>query len=275
VTRTDVVTEDTRAPWGIAQYDGPGGRVAFEVSHAEIERAIGGAVPTLAGLGIGSGSRVLWCSVLSEAAHLWPLMIGTMLASGQLSLADATAPDALRVAMFLRRLPYQAVMGVNDAVLDGLDELGHAYGDVFAGVAGLGARPGAYERLRDAGLAPQWFVLCGPAVAIAPAPGEPARVDPGEWSLAVADDGRILVTSLQPRATSFDRAPTALRGELVDESAFVPDGAERGSGHSGAERGSGHSGAERGSGHEVRTPERPEEEVRTPERPEEPPGATA
>jgi hypothetical protein len=231
---------DARAPWGFAQYDGPAGRVAFEVSHAEIERAMGAAVPTLAGVGIGAGARVLWCSVLSEAAHFWPLMIGTMLAGGQFSLADATAPDALRVAMFLRRLPYRAVMGVNEAVLDGLDELGHGYADVFAGVAALGARPGAYERLRDAGLTPQWFVLCGPAVAIAGAPGEPARVDPAEWSLAAGDDGRILITNRQPRATTFDRAPTAICGDLVDATGFVPGGAER------------------GSGHEVRTPDRPE-----------------
>jgi hypothetical protein len=215
------VAEDTRAPWGVAQYDGPGGRVAFEVSHPEIERAMGGAMGTLGGLGLGSGSRVLYCSVLSEAAHFWPLMIGTMLAGAQFSLADATAADALRVGMFLRRLPYSAVMGVNEPVLDGLDELGHSYASVFGDVATVGARPGAYERLAAAGLAPQWFVLCGPAVAIAPAPGAPARVDPTEWSLAEAD-GRILVTSRLPRAVTFDRAPTAIRGELVDETAFIP-----------------------------------------------------
>jgi hypothetical protein len=216
------VVEDTRAPWGIAQYDGPSGRVAFEVSHTEIERAMGSAMGTLGGLGIAAGSRVLYCSVLSEAAHFWPLMIATMLAGGQFSLADATASDALRVAMFLRRLRYTAVMGVNREVLDGLDELGRDYADVFAGVEALGARPDAYERLRDAGLTPQWFVLCGPAVAIATAPGEPARVDATEWSLDQGDDGRVLVTSRQPRATDFDRAPTAIHGTLVDESAFVP-----------------------------------------------------
>jgi hypothetical protein len=161
--------------------------------------------------------------VLSEAAHFWPLLIGTMLAGGQFSLADATAPDALRVAMFLRRLPYTAVMGVNEAVLDGLDELGRDYGTVFGEVATIGARPGAYERLAAAGLSPQWFVLCGPAVAIAPAPGAPAQVDATEWSLDEAD-GRILVTSRQPRATEFARTPTSVRGRLVDDRSFVPEG---------------------------------------------------
>jgi hypothetical protein len=236
----DGVAADTRAPWGIAQYDGPDGRVAFEVSHAEIERAMGAATGTLGALGIGSGSRVLYCSVLSEAAHFWPLMIGTMLSGAQFSLADATASDALRLGMFLRRLPYTAVVGVNDDVLDGLDELGRDYTDVFGAVPTIGARPGAYERLAAVGLQPQWFVLCGPAVAIAPAPGEPARVDVTEWALA-EDGGRVLVSSRQPRATTFDRTPTAVRAELVDDTGFVPTGAER------------------GSGHEVRTPERPGE----------------
>jgi hypothetical protein len=215
------VAEDTRAPWGVAQYDDGTRRVPWTVSHAEIERAMGGAVTTLDGLGIGAGSRVLWCSVLSEAAHFWPLLIGTMLAGGQFSLADATAADALRVAMFLRRLPYTAVMGVNEPVLDGLDALGHEYAEVFGAVATIGARPGAYERLAAAGLRPHWFVLCGPAVAIAPAPGEPARVDPAEWSLA-EQEGRILVTGRRPRFQAFDRTPTAIRGRLVDETGFVP-----------------------------------------------------
>jgi hypothetical protein len=220
-----VTLVDERAPWGIAQYDGPDGRVAFEVSHPEIERAMGGAMETLGGLGVGSGGRVLYCSVLSEAAHFWPLMIGAMLAGAQFSLADATASDALRVAMFLRRLPYTAVMGVNEPVLDGLDELGREYAEVFGSVPMLGARPGAYERLAAAGLAPQWFVLCGPAVAIAPAPGAPARVDATEWSLAEVD-GRILVTSRQPRATEFARTPTGVRGRLVDEQSFEPAGGD-------------------------------------------------
>jgi hypothetical protein len=216
---------ETRPDWAVAQYDDGTRRVPWTVSHEEIERGMGSAVPTLGGLGIGAGSRVLWCSVLSESAHFWPLLIGTMLAGGQFSLADATASDALRVAMFLRRLPYQAVMGVNEAVLDGLDDLDHAYGTVFDGVTALGARPGAYERLVAAGVRPQWFVLCGPAVAIAPAPGEPARVDADEWSLA-EEQGRILVTSLRPRATTFTRTPTAVRGRLVDETGFVPDGSD-------------------------------------------------
>jgi hypothetical protein len=213
--------DDTRPLWGIAQYDDGTRRVPWPVSHAEIERGMGGAVPTLAGIGIGAGSRVLWCTLLSEAAHFWPLFIGSMLGGAQFSLADATSPDALRIGMFVRRLEYRAVMGVNEAVLDGFDELGRPYTEVFGAVPVVGARPGAYERLVAAGLTPHWFVLCGPAVAIATEPGAPARVDPGEWILTEVD-GRIHVSSTQPRATPFDHTPTSILGSLVDDHSFVP-----------------------------------------------------
>lgn len=214
--------EDTRPLWGIAQYEDGTRRVPWPVSHAEIERAMGGAVSTLAGLGVTAGERVLWCTLLSEAAHFWPLLIGSMLGGAQFSLADATAPDALRVGMFVRQLEYRAVIGVNEAVLDGFDVLERSYRDVFGAVSIVGARPGAYERLTAVGLTPYWFVLCGPAVAMATLPGGPARVDPNEWALTELD-GRIHVTSTQPRETAFDNTPTAIRGSLVDETSFYPE----------------------------------------------------
>ena len=44
-------------------------------------------------------------------------------------------------------------------------------------------------------------------------PGTPARVDADEWQLDVdPTDGRVLVTSLRPRATEFVRRPTAAYG---------------------------------------------------------------
>lgn len=222
-TTTTEPAVDDRPLWAIAQYDGPNGREPWAVSQTEIEREMGGATRTLGALGVERDRRVLWCSVTSEAAHFWPLMIATMLTGAQFSLADATAPDAARLAMFLRRLDYHAVMGINDALLDGLSKLGLSHADVFGDVAVLGARPGAYERLGAAGLDPHWFVLCGPAVAISAAAGEPALVDSDEWTLG-HDGTHVLVTNLRPRATTFAATPTAIRAEHIDQSegSFVP-----------------------------------------------------
>ncbi|MDQ1532391.1 MAG: hypothetical protein QOF28_152, partial [Actinomycetota bacterium] len=66
------------------------------------------------------------------------------------------------------------------------------------------------------GIAAHAFVLCGPAVALAPAPGAPAVVvDPDEWELG-QNNGRITVTNLRPRATEVTATATAARGTVVD-----------------------------------------------------------
>jgi len=205
--------------WGVGQWvDRDGVRRPWEVTRAAIERAMGHAAATLGELGIGAGDRVLWTSMLSEAAQMWPWVVGTMLSGAQLSCADATAAEATRVAMFCRQIEYRAVMAVTGAILDGLDELGLRYGDVFAGVAVLGARPDAFARLRDAGLTPQHFALVGPAVAVAREPGGPALVDANEWALELVD-GHVAVTSNTAGGTRFDRAVTTACATKVSEGA--------------------------------------------------------
>ncbi len=203
------------ALWAIGSFDDEHNRRApWRISHDEINRDIGGATKVLAELGV-AGRGVLWCSMLSEAGQFWPYICGTVLAGGRLSCADATEGEAARVAMFLRRMPYGAVVGITSALLDGLDAMGRAYADVFAGVDIVGARPGAYERLEAAGLTPTRVVCCGPALAIGRAPGGPAYAAPDEWVFDEAD-GRVCVTALRPRAQEFVRTCTAVRGTVVD-----------------------------------------------------------
>ncbi len=206
----------TETLWGVGSYEDGTARVAWEISHAEIQRDMGSAARILATLGITGGTRVLFCSMLSEAGQFWPLTVGAMLSGAQLSCADANEGDALRVAMFTRLVDYRAVLGVTGAILDGLDGLGRSFAEVFGRVEIVGARPEAYERLVGAGLRPHHFICCGPAIAVGTAPGEPARFDTDEWRLETDAGGRVLVSNLQPRATSFVRACTAVYGELVD-----------------------------------------------------------
>jgi hypothetical protein len=198
--------------WGIGTYEAELGREPWVISEGEIERDIGSASRALRDLGIAAGDRVLFCSMLSESGQFWPFIVGAMLAGAQLSCSDANEGDATRVAMFMRLLPYRAILGVTGAILDGLDALGHSYADVFGEVDVVGARPDAYARLEAAGLTPHHFVLCGPAVAIGRGPGEPARADAAEWQLDFdAAESRVLVTNLRPRATQFVGTPTAVR----------------------------------------------------------------
>jgi len=157
---------------------------------------------------------VLWCSMLSQAGQHWPYVCGTVLAGAKLSSADSTFGEALRVSMFLRLMDYDAVFGITEALLDGLEASGHPWGEVFAGVRMLGAYPGAYERLVADGLAPVHFVLCGPALAIGREPDGPAFVAGAEWELAADDEG-VIITRLQPLAQPFIRTPIAVRGTIV------------------------------------------------------------
>jgi hypothetical protein len=210
------VTERQESPalWGIGSYeDERGRRVPWRISHDEIGRDIGVAVEVLTGLDL-DGKRVLWCSMLSEAGQFWPYVCGTVMAGGRLSCADSTYGEAMRVSMFLRLMDYDAVFGVTEALLDGLEASDRQPADVFAGVRLLGAYPGAYERLVGFGLAPVHVARCGPALAIGREPDGPAFVASAEWDLAADGDG-ITITSLRARAQPFIRTPIAVRGTIL------------------------------------------------------------
>lgn len=203
------------ALWGVGSYsDEHGRRAPWRISHEEIGRDIGVAVDVLTDLDL-AGRRVLWCSMLSEAGQFWPYLCGTVMAGGRLSCADSTYGEAMRVSMFLRLMDYDAVLGVTNDLLDGLEASDRAPAEVFARVRILGAYPGAYERLAGAGLTPWRVALCGPAIAIGREPGGPAFVPAAEWELVDQGD-RIGITALRPRATSFIRTPIAVRGTIVD-----------------------------------------------------------
>ena len=202
------------ALWGVGSYlDASGTRVPWEISYDEIDRDIGVATKVLGDLGIGDDG-VLWCSMLSDAGQCWPYVVGTVLAGGRLSCADATEGEAVRVAMFLRGMSYGAVFGITPAILDGLEARGDEPAAVFGESRLVCAWPGAYERLQAAGLSPFRFALCGPAVAIAREPAGPALVAVDEWDLEQHDD-TIVVTARRPRAQRFVRTPVAVCGRVA------------------------------------------------------------
>jgi len=160
-------TEPTKpALWGVGSYRVGDEILPYPVSQDDHGRDISSAMKALKSLGVHGESRALVLSMLSEAAQYWPLQIGLLMSQAQFSLADASRFDAFRTAMFLRAMHYDVVLGINTDVLDGLDDLGHAYDDVFGKVPVLAARAGAHERLRAAGLSPRWWLHLGPTVAV-------------------------------------------------------------------------------------------------------------
>ncbi|TMK67333.1 MAG: hypothetical protein E6G60_01140 [Actinobacteria bacterium] len=215
-------TASTEALWGVGTFVGPDAKVQpWEISNAEIGRDMGAATRVLEHFGVGPGNRVMLCSMLTEAGQFWPFVVGVLMSGAQISFTDATESDGARVALFTRLLDYRLVLGVNDAILDGLDERGVAYDVAFGRIGVVAARPGAYERLEAAGLAPYRLVVCGPVVAIGRGAGEPATYDASEWELT-ARNGQVHVTSKQPRATEFRDTPTVIRG-TVDGDRILPE----------------------------------------------------
>lgn len=165
-------------------------------------------------LGIGAGTRVLFVTLLSEATHVWPLMLSSLLAGAQHSAADATPFDAPRVAMFCHNLDYRVALGIGPATIDGLETLGLDPVEVFADIPIVLARPGAYEHLAAHGRYAHRFLLLGPAVAIGLDPGGPALVDAERWRVETDLDG-LVVTSLTDRRLSFHRQVTGIHGTVT------------------------------------------------------------
>ena len=209
-----MTAESVAAPlWGVGSFRVGDDIVAYPVAQEDHHRDIGGAPKALATLGVHESSRVLVLSMLSEAAQYWPLQIGLMMSQAQFSLADASRFDAFRTAMFLHAMHYDVVLGLNTDVLDGLDDLGHAYADIFKSVEVLAARAGAHERLRDAGLAPRWWLHVGPTIAVECAALEGAHVDADEWTVEL-DGGEVLITATRPRAMTVERLRTGVHADL-------------------------------------------------------------
>ena len=202
------------ALWGVGSYaDGQGRRAPWRISHEEIGRTsvLRSTCSPVSSSPAGGccGAR---CSPKPDSSGRY--LCGTVMAGSRLSCADSTYGEAIRVSMFLRLMDYDAVFGVTEELLDGLEASGHPWAEVFAGVRLLGAYPVAYERLIAAGLAPVHFVLCGPAIAIGREPDGPAFVAGAEWELAAEGD-HLAITSLKSRAQPFIRTPIAVRGTIV------------------------------------------------------------
>ncbi|HUF85099.1 MAG TPA: hypothetical protein VMQ81_10965 [Acidimicrobiia bacterium] len=206
--------EDSPRAWGVGRLVIDGEVTPWPVSQHDIDDEAESHTPRLAALGVGAGDLVLVVAMLSEAIHAVPLEKAAGKLGALYSSADATAPDAFRVAYLTRQLEPAAVVGVNRAVLDGLRELGHDPSKVFSSVAGhvATADDDAYDELTASNLAPRRWVKLGPTSAWEEEPGTVAY-DATRWE-AVAVDGMVTVTNLTERLTPCRRLATGVPGRV-------------------------------------------------------------
>lgn len=203
--------------WGVGSFRAGDAIVPYPVSQDDHARDISAATKAVGSLGIHDRSRALVLSMLSEAAQYWPVQIALLVAGAQFSLADASRFDAFRTAMFLRAMHYDVVLGINTEVLDGLDDLGCEHAEVLGAVPVLAARSGAYERLREAGLAPRWWLHVGPTIAVECEELAGAHIDADEWAVEADTAGEVLVTARNRRAARIDRQRTGVFGHIAAE----------------------------------------------------------
>ncbi|MCU1460898.1 MAG: hypothetical protein JWO37_973 [Acidimicrobiales bacterium] len=197
----------TRQLWGIGRLAGDAGNgPPYRVSGDDVRKDFKAAIAALQSLGVGAGDHVLFVSMLSEAAQVGPFELAASRLGARYSSADAQQFDAHRTATLVRRVRPKAVLGVNAAVLAGLDEI-----EVDPAV---GARPDAIDRIPGA----TWWLPVGPAVAVGCTAGRAAggHVDAGEWRIETDREGQVRISNARPeRATALDRWPTGILASIA------------------------------------------------------------
>jgi hypothetical protein len=208
--------EAAPAVWGVGRVVVGDEIVPWPVSEADIVDETDIVEQHYRALGLGDDDLVLVVALLSQAIHAVPLEAGAGRVGALYSSADATRFDAFRTASLIRQLEALVVIGVDDEIIVGLDELGRDLADVFGSVAAVvAADETAYDRLRAAGLPTGRYLRLGPTSAVA-APSEDAlSYDATRWQVD-EDGGALLLTNLAPRYTPCDRFYTGIRGTVPE-----------------------------------------------------------
>jgi hypothetical protein len=201
-----------RAPiCGIGTYPVESTTADFEIGWDEVDRDTDWAHALLVDTGLRRGDLVLFSTANHEGPWVKPIVRALRRIGAPYATSETYGWDSRRFAMYLRRLPFKAVIGVGGetvAALETQDAL-----SLLAGVDLVWARTDAFPRLRANRIDAVHFVPLGPALGLG-VPGERgARVNGEEWAVEEIRR-RVHVTNRQPRASSFDAADTGVAGQV-------------------------------------------------------------
>ena len=212
MTSTDSALS-AQTPWAIALLRLPSGFQPYAVSRRDMERDTAWAIKVFEWMGLQKGLPIHLIGAGSDNATLWPFENACIHLGIPFGMGEPVQIDSGRSDMFLRRFQMQAVIGLSNGVLDGLQAAGRDLNKLLGVSPLLAAMPNVCDRLKAAGLAPWRMVQIGPIYAFEAADGGGARYDNSEW--LVEDDGtQLLLTSLAPRACPFVRLQTGVRGKV-------------------------------------------------------------
>jgi hypothetical protein len=195
--------------WAVPSY---GDGVPYSISYADSAADTTAAAQGLAALGLRSGDVVLIVSKIEETGHFWPFN-AAIAELGMLGLcADSTLFDASRSEMLLRRFDVRAVIGLNQAVIEGLVAAGFEPSAVLSQAPLLVVRPDATESLTKIDLPFAQWVPLGPTYAIECTESR-LHTDSTQWDLS-SPDGEIVVRPLECRLMPSEPIYTGVRGTV-------------------------------------------------------------
>ena len=204
-----------RAPiYGIGTYAVDTSAADFELGWDELERDTEWAHSVLAEAGVRRGQLVLFSTPNHEGPWIAPLVRALRRIGAPYATSETYGWDSRRFAMYLRRLPVKAIVGIGGETVTALTDVEGTLPTLLAGVDVVWARPDAVSRLQALQIEVATYVPLGPALGLG-LPGERgARVNGLEWTVSQAR-GRIHVSNKQPRATSFNSADTGVAGGVT------------------------------------------------------------
>jgi hypothetical protein len=195
----------TQLLWGISEIATLDGPQSFAMSFDDFETDVASADDVLQSLGVARGDSVLAVSTFAESGVYAPVFEAAWRRGIIVSCAEATAADAYRVALLIRVLPrLRSVVGINDAVLDGLAAAEQDISSVFAGEAVVAARPSAWARLPHAGVPARLWVHLGPALGVECTERAGAHIASG-WHIDSDAEGILTINAATERACGVQR----------------------------------------------------------------------
>jgi hypothetical protein len=189
--------------WGV----GVVGSEAWPVAPADLVDETESAVEHLRVLDIRDGGLVLIVSRLAETIHVAPLELAAGRLNARWSSCDATENDAFRTASLIHQLRPDAVIGINEIIVNAVPS------ETFDGVPVVAVTDRAAH---DSIPSSRWWLRLGPMSAFECAARAGAHYDAGRWFVDHVD-GEIVVTNRASRLTPARQLPTGVRGIVVDE----------------------------------------------------------